>query len=85
MNSPSNGEWRELLRLLLSMRLELNAIESVLKGGGVLTNSHIKEIRAQARDTAKAWSLEPADDVLKLIRIHSSPGATMAVPPLEEG
>jgi hypothetical protein len=43
-----------------------------------------QEIRTQASETAKAWSAGGDDDVLTLIRIHSSPDATMLVPPARE-
>ena len=76
----SEGEWNELLTLVLSQRLEINAMESALKGAGMLTEAQIREIRAQASDTARAWSSKEGDDVLALIRVHSSPLATMTVP-----
>jgi hypothetical protein len=75
------AEWRMLLRLVLAQRLEINAIESALKRAGALTDAEIKEIRQQASDTATAWSSNQNDDVLALIRGHSSPHATMLVPP----
>ncbi|MBZ5621092.1 MAG: hypothetical protein LAQ69_20555 [Acidobacteriia bacterium] len=78
------AEWRELLRLLLSQRLEINAIESALRNAQILTDAQIKEIRVQASDTARAWSSRDSDDVLTLIRVHSSPDATMLVPPIRE-
>jgi hypothetical protein len=81
MDQPANGEWRLLLRLLLAQRLELNAIEAALVASGALTEAHLREIRAQASDTAKAWSSDESDDVLKLLRVHSSPQAKMRVPP----
>ena len=74
-------EWRQLLTLLLSQRLELNAIESALKTANILTDAQVKAIRTQASDTAKAWSANDGDDVLALLRVHSSPAATMLVPP----
>ena len=74
-------EWKQLLTLLLSQRLEINAIESALKTAGILTDTQVKEIRTQALDTAKAWSSNDSDDVLTLLRVHSSPTATMLVPP----
>ena len=77
-------EWRLLLRFVLTQRLEINAIESALKNSGILTDAEIKEIRTQAAQTAKAWSSEDGDDVLKLIGIHSSPDAVMLVPPIRE-
>jgi hypothetical protein len=79
----TNPEWRQLLTLLLSQRLELNAIESALKTAGILTEPQIKDIRTQALDTAKAWSSNESDDALALLRVHSSPSATMLVPPHE--
>jgi len=79
------GEWRLLLRLLLAQRLELNAIESALTNARILTRAQIKEIRKQASDTAGAWSAREDDDVLRLIAVHSSPDATMLVPPVADG
>jgi hypothetical protein len=79
----SSAEWRTLLCLLLAQRLELNAIEGVLIASGALTEAHLKEIRQQASDTAKAWSSETGDDVLSLLRIHSLPEAKMRVSPPE--
>jgi hypothetical protein len=84
MQNVTAEDWKLLLRLLLSQRLEMNAIESALKNSQILTDGQIREIRAQVSDTAKAWSSNPSDDVLALIRVHSSPGATMLVPPLRE-
>ena len=84
MHDGETGEWRELLTVLLSQRLELNAVESALRTAGILTDGQIKEIRTQASDTAKAWSSKEGDDVLKLLRIHSSPFATMLAPPTRE-
>ncbi len=81
MDTVTAAEWRQLLRLLLAQRLEINAIESALTNGGILTTGQINEIRKQASDTAKAWSSAEGDDVLTVIRVHSSPGATMLVPP----
>jgi hypothetical protein len=83
MENVTAGEWRQLLTLLLSQRLELNAMESALKNASILTGPQIKAIRTQARDTAQAWSSQESDDVLTLLRVHSSPDATMLVPPLE--
>ncbi len=85
MDNVTNVEWRQLLALLLSQRLEINAIESALKSAGVLTDTQIKDIRTQALDTARAWSSNEGDDVLALLRVHSSPSATMLVPPRREG
>ncbi len=73
--------WKELLRILLSQRLEINAVESALRNAGILTDAQLREIRTQASDTAKAWSSKDSDDVLELLRVHSSPFATMLVPP----
>ena len=84
MDNVTIAEWRLLLRLVLAQRLEVNAIESALKRARALTDAEIKEIRAQASDTAKAWSSGNDDDVLNLIRVHSSPDATMLVPPTRE-
>jgi hypothetical protein len=78
------AEWRQLLRLVLAQRLEINAIESALKRAKALTDVEIREIREQASETATAWSSGDSDDVLTLIRVHSSPGATMLVPPARE-
>jgi len=77
-------DWKQLLTILLAQRLELNAIESVLKAADLLTGAQLKELREQAMNTAQAWSSREADDVLALLRIHSSPNATMAMPPREE-
>ena len=78
-------EWRTLLRLVLAQRLELNAIEAGLKNAGLLSDPQLKEIRKQAADTAAAWSSRDDDDVLALIRIHGSPGASLDIgPPLKE-
>jgi len=84
MDNVTAGGWRELLTILLSQRLELNAVESALKAARILTDGQIKEIRTQALNTAKAWSSKDSDDVLTLLRVHSSPLATMAVPPARE-
>jgi hypothetical protein len=51
MDNVTTEEWRQLLRLLLAQRLEINAIESDLKTAGILTDAQIKEIRTQASDT----------------------------------
>jgi hypothetical protein len=66
----TEGRWKELLKLLLSQWLEINAIESALKTASILTDAQVKEIRTQASDTAKAWSLKDSDDVLTLLRVH---------------
>lgn len=84
MDKITASEWKQLLRLVLAQRLEINAIESALKRAQVLTDAELKQIRTQASDTAKAWSSEDSDDVLALIRIHSSPDASMLVPPPRE-
>ena len=84
MSGTMPEEWRLLLRFVLAQRLEINAIESALKNSKILTDGQIKEIRTQASQTAKAWSSEDGDDILKLIRIHSSPDAVMLVPPIRE-
>jgi len=84
MDNVTTVEWRHLLTLLLSQRLEINAIESALKTARILTNTQIRDIRTQASDTAKAWSSKDSDDVLALLRVHSSPSATMLVPPRRE-
>lgn len=84
MDFVNTVEWRQLLTLLLAQRLEMNAIESALKTAGILTDSQIQRIRTQASDTAKAWSSNDSDDVLALLRVHSSPSATMLVPPPSE-
>jgi hypothetical protein len=80
----ADASWKELLRLLLSQRLELNAIENALKVANILSAAQIREIRTQAADTAAAWSSHENDDVLALLRVHSSPMATMSVPPPPE-
>jgi hypothetical protein len=80
MDAMTDGEWKELLRLLLSQRFEINAIESALKTANILTDAQTKEIRTHASDIAQAWSSKDGDDVLALLRVHSSPFATMSVP-----
>jgi len=65
---------------LLAQRLDFNAIESALKTASILTDKQIKSVRNQATDTARAWASRPDDDVLALLRAHSSPLATMVVP-----
>ncbi len=84
MDNVSSTEWRELLTLLLSQRLEINAIESALKSANILTGPQIREIRTQASNTARAWSSKEGDDVLALLRVHASPAAVMHVPRLED-
>ncbi len=81
MTNPSSDEWNLLLRLLLSQRLELNAIESAVVNANLLNRGQIKAIRRQALATAQAWGSRPGDDVLTLLKVHSSPDATMSVPP----
>ena len=79
------AEWKQLLRLVLAQRLEINALGSALKRAKAVTDGELKAIRAQASDTAIAWSSNQSDDVLTLIRIHSSRDATMTIPlPPEE-
>lgn len=84
MSNLKGEEWRLLLRLVLSQRLEINAIETALTTSRVLTEGQIKEIRKQASQAATSWSSDDSDDVLALIKIHSSPEATMKVPPIRE-
>jgi hypothetical protein len=76
--------YRLLLQLILAQRLEINAIETALKSAGALADSQIREIRLQASKTAEAWSQDGSIDVLGLIRMHSSPSATMLVPLSQE-
>jgi len=80
MDNVTTAEWTQLLTLVLAQRLEINALGSALKRAGALTDAELKAIRQQASNTAAAWSSNETDDVLKLIRIHSSPDATMNVP-----
>jgi hypothetical protein len=84
MDHVTTVEWRELLTILLAQRLEINAMESALKTAGIVTDAQIKQIRTQASDTAKAWSSRDGDDIVALLRAHSSPFATMSVPPPRE-
>ena len=81
MPDVTTGEWRQLLRLYLAQRLEINAIESALTSARILSEAQIREIRTQASSTAKAWTADDRDDVLALIGVHSSPFAKMLVPP----
>lgn len=81
MDDVTTADWKQLLTILVSQRLEINAIESALKTASILTDAQIKEIRTQASDTASAWSLKDTDNVLALLRVHSSPFASMSVPP----
>jgi hypothetical protein len=73
-------EWKELLRLFLAQRLELNVMASALKEAGILTDWQIREMRKQASDTATAWAADEGEKVLRLIRVHGAPAATMGVP-----
>jgi len=57
MHNVTSGEWGLLLRLVLAQRLKINAIENALKRAKALTDVEIREIRTQASETAKAWSL----------------------------
>jgi hypothetical protein len=84
MDNVTAAEWKLLLRLVLAQRLEINAIESALKRAKALTDVELKAIRMQASETAEAWSSDDRDDVLALIRVHSSSEATMLVPPARE-
>ncbi len=81
MDNLTAGNWKELLTILLAQRLEINALENALKAASILTAGQIKDIRAQATDTARAWTSKEGDDALALLRAHSSPLATMSVPP----
>lgn len=73
-------EYRLLLQLILAQRLEMNAIESALKSTGVLAESQIRDIREEASKTAAAWARDASINVLDLIRVHSSPKATVLAP-----
>ncbi len=84
MEKVTRQEWRALLTLVLSQRLEINAIESALLRDHALTDAELKRIRTQAASTAKAWGSQEDDDLLALIRAHSSPDATMLIPPPQE-
>ena len=84
MHTVNAEDWKLLLRLFLAQRLELNAIESALKNSLILTDGQLRNIRTQASDTATAWASRDDDDVLAIIRVHSSPGATMLVPQVRE-
>ena len=81
MEELKTGEWRQLLTILLAQRLELNAVENALKTANILTGPQIREMRIQASNAAKAWSA-PGDDLLALLRVHSSPDARMSIPPM---
>jgi hypothetical protein len=59
----TNPDSKQLLTLLLAQRLEFNAIESALQNANLLSNAQIRELRAQASDTANAWSSREDDDV----------------------
>ena len=65
--------WKELLTLRIEDCENSN-----------LTVPQMREIRRQALDTAKAWSSKDSHDVLALLRVHSSPLATMSVPQIPE-
>ncbi|HWZ32340.1 MAG TPA: hypothetical protein VNX18_13455 [Bryobacteraceae bacterium] len=78
------GAYRLLLELILAQRLEINAIEAALKSAGVLADSQIREIRLTASKAVEAWGRDGSFDLVELIRIHSSPGATMLVPLSQE-
>jgi len=82
MDNVRVDDWTQLLTLLLSQRLEINAMESALKNAGILTAAQVTEIRRQAMNTAKAWSAD--GDALALLKVHSSPDATMLVPLRQE-
>lgn len=84
MDNVSANEFRKLLRLLLAQRLELNAMETALKNASIVSDAQVREIRTQALNTAIAWSSKEDDDVLTLLAAHSSPLATMLVPPVKE-
>jgi hypothetical protein len=60
----TDGGWKELLTLLLSQRLAINALESALKTAGILADAQVREIRTQTSDTAKAWSSKDCDDTM---------------------
>jgi hypothetical protein len=60
-------EWKLLLRLMLSQRLEINAIETALTSSKALTEGQVKEIRKQASQAAKSWSSDDSDNMLTLI------------------
>ena len=44
MDNVTTWEWRQLLRLLLAQRLEINAIESALKRAQALTDAELKRM-----------------------------------------
>ncbi len=50
MLEPTAADWRELLRLVLAQRLEINAIGSALKRASALTDAELKEIHTSFRD-----------------------------------
>ena len=78
------GDYRLLQQLVLAQRLEMNAIEAALKSAGILADSQIQEIRSQASVAAEVWSRGDGIDLLKLIRMHSSPNANLLVPLSQE-
>ena len=78
------GAYRLLLQLVLAQRLEINAIESALKGADVLADSQIQEVRLQASKTAEVWSRDTGIDLLGLIRMHAYPNANMLIPLSQE-
>jgi hypothetical protein len=67
-----------LLTLLPSQRLETNTIGSAMQTASIVPDARIREIRTQASDTAKARGSKDCDDVWALLRVHSSPLATMS-------
>ena len=69
-----------MLKLVLAQRFEINAIENALQGAKILTYPQVMEIRAQAAQTAEAWGADENQDLMKLLRIHALPYATMTVP-----
>ena len=63
----------------MAQRLEMNVMASALKEARILTDWQIREMRKQAADTATAWAADEPEKVLKLIRVHGLPAATMGV------
>jgi hypothetical protein len=49
----TEGGWKELLTLLLSQRLEINAIESALKTASILTDAQVKRFAHKHRTLRK--------------------------------
>jgi hypothetical protein len=82
MDQDMKAQRKSLLRLLLSQRLEMNAIESVLIRAGVLTAEYLKAIRTPAPDAAKACSADESD-ILTLLKARSLPTASTGVAPPE--